>query len=258
MKKELKIGLFVLSLFGVVITTAHSFSLVINGANNATFGISQISKAYYLKGSFNDWEASNDYILEDVTSSMGEEEGKISEFSITKSLAKNDELKIWDNTDHWYEQGGDNCSYVDKWSRSLVNEANYIVPMTATYTFYLKFYESGAKQIYVTAPDLTILYFKPNANWLTDGARFAAYFFNDETNVWYDLVADGDYYKIDMPTGYNKVIFCRMNPGTVENNWDNKWNQTGNLDFSATSYLNEYVLPDGTWDDATNDNWRAR
>ena len=74
MKKELKIGLFVLSLFGVVITTAHSFSLVINGANDATFGISQISKAYYLKGSFNDWEASNDYVLEDVTASMGEEE----------------------------------------------------------------------------------------------------------------------------------------------------------------------------------------
>lgn len=259
MKKEIKIGLMLLSIFGAVSMTAHSFSLVTRGANDASFGISQGNKAYYLKGNFNDWEMSNDYVLEDVTASMGEEEGKISEFSITKSLAKDDELKIWDNTDYWYDQGVDNCSYVDKWSRSLENQANYVIPMTATYTFYLKFYESGAKQIYVTAPDLTTLYLKPSADWASANARFAAYFFNEETDVWYDLTQEGDYYKVAMPNGYNEVIFCRMDPATEENNWANKWNQTANLDFSSSGYMNVFEVPTADdWNCGTNDDWRAR
>lgn len=259
MKKEIKIGLMLLSIFGAVSMTAHSFSLVTRGANDASFGISQVSKAYYLKGSFNDWEASNDYVLEDVTSSMSPEEGKISEFSITKSLEKDQTLKMWDNTNRWYTQGQDNCSYVDKWSRNTNDGADYVVPMTATYTFYLKLYESGASQIYVTAPDLTTLYLKPSADWASSDARFAAYFFNDENNEWADLVQEGDYYKVAMPNDYNKVIFCRMNPATDENNWDNKWNQTANLDFSPSGYKNVFEVPTADdWNCGTNDDWRAR
>jgi hypothetical protein len=73
------------------------------------------------------------------------------------------------------------------------------------------------------------VYLKPCADWLIDGARFAAYFWdNNGKEIWVDATdADGDgYYEVKVPEGCNNVIFCRMNGGTTANNWDNKWNQT--------------------------------
>ena len=255
MKKEYKIGIGLLSLFAVIVTTGHSFSMVTKGAQEVSFSISQ-AKTYYLKGSFNEWTASSEYILTDMTATMGEEEHKTQELTITKELSKNDELKIWDSSDHWYEQGVDNCSYVDKWGRVTDDSDNYVVPMTGTYNIYLKFYDTGDKQVYLTASNPTTLYLKPNTNWSTDSARFAAYFFNDSENEWLDMSLDGDYYKVNVPEGdYNKVIFCRMNPGTTENNWDNKWNQTGNL---SLDYRSIYELAeDAPWDYADEAYWRA-
>ena len=258
MKKEYKIGIGLLSLFAVIVTTAHSFSMVTKGAQDASFTIAQ-AKTYYLKGSFNDWAASSDYLLADMTATMGEEENKINEYTITKDLAKDATLKIWDSSDYWYEQGVDNCSYVDKWGRVTETSANYTVPMTGTYNIYLKFYSTGAKQVYLAAPDITKLYFKPNANWSTDSARFAAYFFQDETTyVWDDLTLNGDYYEVNIPTGYPNVIFCRMDPSKSENSWDNKWNQTADLNCGPTSYQSVYELAeDAPWDNAGAAYWRA-
>ena len=96
----------------------------------------------------------------------------------------------------------------------------------------------------------TTLYLKPNANWLNDGARFAAYFFNNSTNknTWVSMTdADGDgYYEVEAPAGYPNVIFCRMNPGTTANNWDNKWNQTNDLTVPTNSD-NCYTVAEGAW-----------
>lgn len=103
-------------------------------------------------------------------------------------------------------------------------------------------------------PDVT-LYLKPNANWLVDNARFAAYFFgNGET--WVSMTdEDGDgYYEVIAPEGYPSVIFCRMNPGTTDNNWNNKWNQTADLTV-PTDGSNCYTVPDGAWDGSDNTNW---
>ena len=238
---------------------SHAYALFTMPANDASFNISQ-AKTYYLKGNFNDWSASPEYILNDVTATMGEEEHKVAEYTITKSLEIDKHLKIWDSEDNWYTQGVDNCSYVDKWGRTTDNNADYVVPMTANYTIYLKFYDSGASQIYVTAPDLTKLYFKPNTNWNTDGARFAAYFFNNETSTstWSDLTLNGDYYEVDIPTNYPGVIFCRMDPGTTENIWGNKWNQTADLNCGPASYQAVYELAeDAPWDNAGDTYWRA-
>lgn len=258
-KKHIYIATFIATGVITLGSFANALALAIKPVNNATFGISQ-AKSYYLKGSFNDWTASNEYMLEDMTSTMEPDENKISEFTISKALSKDDELKIWDSFNHWYEQGTDNCSYRDKWNRGIGNGDNYVVPMTATYSIYLKFYSTGDKQIYLDAPDLTTLYLKPNANWVTDSARFAAYFFNDSTstNEWRDMTQDGDYYSVSIPSGYSNVIFCRMNPGTTENSWSNKWNQTANLDFNISSYKNAYELPSGAWDDSNNDYWGSR
>ncbi len=94
------------------------------------------------------------------------------------------------------------------------------------------------------------LYLTPNANWKKDGARFAAYFF-DNGETWVSMTdTNGDgIYEVKVPTDkvYPKVIFCRMNPNASANNWNNKWNQTADLTI-PTSGANHYTVKEGTWD----------
>ena len=73
------------------------------------------------------------------------------------------------------------------------------------------------------APELETIYFKPNNQWKADGARFAVYF-SDET--WLTMADLGNGYYSFEPGIHTEGIFCRMNGAELENNWDNKWNQT--------------------------------
>ena len=100
----------------------------------------------------------------------------------------------------------------------------------------------------VFAETATTLYVKPNANWKADGARFAAYFFGNG-DTWVDCTdADGDgVYEVEAPAGYPNVIFCRMNPNAAANNWNNKWNQTSDLNVPTDSKVC-YVVAENTWD----------
>lgn len=96
------------------------------------------------------------------------------------------------------------------------------------------------------------LYLKPNNNWKTNNARFAAYFFgNGETWVSMNKIND-NLYVVDVPTNksYPKVIFCRMNPSNTTNNWNNRWNQTGDLTI-PTNENNTFTIPSDSWDGAT-------
>ena len=103
-------------------------------------------------------------------------------------------------------------------------------------------------------PTETKLYLKPNANWMADGARFAAYLWgNGVTAVWYDMkLVEGetDIYEFTLPEGYENIIFCRMKPGTTANDWNNKWNQTGDLKV-PTDGKNLFTLAANVWDGAT-------
>ena len=103
-------------------------------------------------------------------------------------------------------------------------------------------------------PEVTekVVYLKPNANWKTDNARFAAYFFNGAPGEkWVSMTAVGDgTYEAHLPEGYDygcNIIFCRMNPSTTANNWNNKWNQTSDLK-TPTDGKNLYTVKAGTWD----------
>lgn len=102
------------------------------------------------------------------------------------------------------------------------------------------------------------LYLTPNSNWKQAGARFAAYFF-EAGETWVSMTAvDGetDLYEVEIPSGgYTKVIFCRMNPSANENNWSNKWNQTGDLTIPTNANVH-FTVPSGEWDGAT-DGWSA-
>ncbi len=103
------------------------------------------------------------------------------------------------------------------------------------------------------------VYLKPNSNWTQASARFAIYFFGSgETWVSMTKVEGTNYYGVKITdiisNGYTGMIFCRMNPGAAANNWDNKWNQSGNLKVSDfISGKNCFSVPDGSWDGATTD-----
>ena len=102
-------------------------------------------------------------------------------------------------------------------------------------------------------PEVTdkVVYLKPNSNWVADGARFAAYFWNDSGSTWVSMTACGDgTYEVHLPEGYDygcNIIFCRMNPSTTTNNWNNKWNQTEDL-VVPTNGNNLYTVAEDTWD----------
>ena len=89
------------------------------------------------------------------------------------------------------------------------------------------------------------VYLKPNSNWTKDNARFAVYCFNDDasTTTWVSMSSatlngESGYYvsEVDNST-YSTIIFCRMNPSTTENNWDNKWNKSADITMPTTDAL---------------------
>ena len=74
------------------------------------------------------------------------------------------------------------------------------------------------------------MYMIPSAQWKSEGARFAAYFFEGSDYVWKNMKYAGDNkYSVDVPEGFSSVIFVRMDGASTENNWDNKWSQTDDL-----------------------------
>lgn len=112
------------------------------------------------------------------------------------------------------------------------------------------------------------VYLKPNSNWKSDGARFAAYFFkkNDDNfgKAWMGMSdIDGDgIYSCEIPTdkAYPNVIFCRMNPAFDTNDWDKEgndyvWDQTNDLTIPIDG-KNQYAVADGTWSNGSG-TWSA-
>lgn len=99
--------------------------------------------------------------------------------------------------------------------------------------------------------NLNNLYLEPNSEWKTDNARFAVYTKIGNYPIFIDMAdSDGDgFYKTSTYTG-SLVIFCRMNPSTTANNWNNKWNQTGDLTYTSSN--NCYTMTAGSWDSG---NW---
>ena len=93
------------------------------------------------------------------------------------------------------------------------------------------------------------VYLQPNSNWPQDGARFALYVFGNNGDAWYDMTAVGEsgvYSATFDDTTYSNMIFVRMNGSTTENNWDNKWNQSGDL-TAPTADNQLYSMYEGTW-----------
>lgn len=111
--------------------------------------------------------------------------------------------------------------------------------------------DSGAAVQIVPSELPSRIYMKLNSDWGIDNPRFAAYFFVDgNTNTWVDMTAvsgETDMYSCAVPSGGNwtHVIFCRMNPDTSDNNWNNKWNQTADIPLDSNNNL---CTLNGGWD----------
>ena len=145
----------------------------------------------------------------------------------------------------------------------LTNKRLYVVDAGGDYTTVAQQTTEG-KEPEVEEPEVTenVLYLKPNSNWKQSNARFAAYFFNNGGNAWVSMVdSDSDgIYEVNIPEGYtfgDNVIFCRMNPSSTANNWNNKWNQTADLKI-PTDGKNLFTIPGNTWDSAANSNWSVK
>lgn len=178
---------------------------------------------------------------------------------------------------NWSVKYGGGIVYFNpgNWMALSSGGSDISITKAGTYDFY---FDLAGKKLYVVAvgadyksvpqqtkegeepkqeePEVTsnVLYLKPNSNWIKDNARFAAYFFIKDTdkNAWVSMTdSDEDgYYEVNIPEGYtfgDYVIFCRMNPNTTANNWDNKWNQTSDLKV-PTDGTNLYTVKDDTWD----------
>ena len=133
------------------------------------------------------------------------------------------------------------------------NTRLYMVTAGADYTAVSEQTVEGKEPVQ-EEPEVTakVVYLKPNSNWTQSNARFAAYFWNDSGNVWVSMTASDTtgIYEVHLPEGYDygcNVIFCRMNPSTSANNWNNKWNQTSDLK-TPTDGKNLYTVKANTWD----------
>ena len=90
------------------------------------------------------------------------------------------------------------------------------------------------------------------SNWEQASARFAiCTYTTDNSNrnyIWYNMekVSGEDHiYKATVNDSNYYINFARMNPGTTTNNWDNKWDDTG--DLTPESGKNCYKLNAKTW-----------
>ena len=99
------------------------------------------------------------------------------------------------------------------------------------------------------------VYFKPNANWTSNSAKFAVYLYDEAgKDTWIDLTPDaGGYYTCVIPAEWSNLIFVRLDP-SGDLNWDSDWSQTYSHHIPVTRY-NAYTLHADTWGNAENEGW---
>lgn len=246
-----------------VVTAGADYTTVPLQEEGGSGGDTPSTGSYAVAGTFNGW---GDLVMTPETNGIHSAKGV--------ALIAYDELKVkdaatWDisfgggitflnpNNHMQLFEAGSNISITEAGTYDIyfdsVKLLLYVVTAGSDYTAAPLQTENG-KEPEVVEPDATdaVLYLVPNSNWKADGARFAAYFFNNSGNTWASMTdkdADG-IYEVNIPVGYKageNVIFCRMNPGSAANTWSNKWNQTEDL-VIPTDGKNLYTVKEDTWD----------
>ena len=104
------------------------------------------------------------------------------------------------------------------------------------------------------------IYLTISSSWKSDGARFAAYFWNSGGNRWVDMTSvagQTNLYTCTPPEGYGNVIFCRMNGGSTSNGWSNVWNQTVDLKTSDGNHFTIDNPWNSSYDNKATGSWSA-
>lgn len=129
----------------------------------------------------------------------------------------------WDQTNNLtVPTGNKNYYYIEGWSKSNASKWD-----TSAYTS--TYFPSSDKR-----------YLLPQEEWAQNNERYAAYFFEGNSNKWVNLskvsgckYLTGSYYEVAVQSGYSNMIFCRMNKSTTDNTWNNKWDQTKDLSVNG-------------------------
>ena len=77
--------------------------------------------------------------------------------------------------------------------------------------------------------------------------RYAAWVWkDDEAGSWLDFAPaeEEGVYTVAIPADKTGLILVRMNGETTENNWDNKWNQTADIDFTTIADNTLFTITD--------------
>lgn len=176
----------------------------------------------------------------------------------------------------WASDGGEELTYAG----SVVSGTEYNVSggasnisitSGAVYDVYLSHDETKMKVVKVAdlpEPDIMAkdgyVYLLPNSNWTQASARFAMYLCNgSKTATWISMTkVDGTaYYEAKLPddfsyANYKNIIFVRMNPSSQTDDWNNKWNQSGDLDSNnIVNGKNCCAINAGQWDCGNNVTW---
>ena len=109
------------------------------------------------------------------------------------------------------------------------------------------------------------LYLIPNSTWKSGSAEFCLYYFNnsdDTKNGWASMTeieSGSGVYEVSVPDGvydWDRLVFVRKDPSVRGCNWDAKWNQTGNLNYSDS--YNTFEITGGDGNAYTGDWYNAR
>lgn len=89
------------------------------------------------------------------------------------------------------------------------------------------------------------------AKWSEGNAKLCAYLTDDSSTYWTSLQtlsSSTSLYKFDYTISFTptKLIWVRMNPAATSGNWNQKWNQTGDLSWNEATYLQNQ------WDPTTS------
>ena len=175
-------------------------------------------------------------------------EGSTKKGTLTLNLNANTAYKFKVHVDNdYYGNGGT----INKDETNWVLDAELGTPdltvnsgLGGTFTFTIDYSTSGnsntlgVPEISVTYPRKTI-YLNPGV-WNADGAKYAIYYFIDESNKgWSDLLvgdACGTYTTIPQWNGVT-MIAVRLNSDATSGTWDKKWNQTDNIAVTNNDYI---------------------
>ncbi len=123
-----------------------------------------------------------------------------------------------------------------------------IVLEDGTYDFYLNV-KTREIEIYGNLDNYRTIYLDHNVynnkdeligTWTSDNARIALYYFNSTRNGWVNAARCNDVYYAQIPVDCDGYIWCRMNPNSTTNGWEEDtqvWNRTSDITYNADKTL---------------------